>query len=96
MGYRDVLRGVPRSVRRWGAAALVASHTESQVPTTTCGGEDDAIVSLTEQIVSENSTMLNAVIGYSDQAYPYGVTQGTEPGARGGDLIASSLHTGSA
>lgn len=25
MGYRDVLRGVPRSVRRWDAAALVAS-----------------------------------------------------------------------
>ncbi len=94
--YFGVIGVLTLEIQKTDAGYAVASHTESQVPTTTCGGEDDAIVSLTEQIVSENSTMLNAVIGYSDQAYPYGVTQGTEPGARGGDLIASSLHTGSA
>lgn len=78
--YFGVIGVLTLEIQKTDAGYAVASHTESQVPTTTCGGEDDAIVSLTEQIVSENSTMLNAVIGYSDQAYPYGVTQGTEPG----------------
>ncbi|WP_289544724.1 bifunctional metallophosphatase/5'-nucleotidase [Enorma phocaeensis] len=78
--YFGVIGVLTLEIQKTDAGYAVASHTESQVPTTTCGGEDDAIVSLTEQIVSENSAMLNAVIGYSDQAYPYGVTQGTEPG----------------
>lgn len=78
--YFGVIGVLTLEIQKTDAGYAVASHTESQVPTTTCGGEDDAIVSLTEKIVSENSTMLNAVIGYSDQAYPYGVTQGTEPG----------------
>lgn len=77
--YFGVTGVLTLEIQKTDAGYAVASHTESQVPTTTCRG-DDAIVSLTEQIVSENSTMLNAVIGYSDQAYPYGVTQGTEPG----------------